>query len=246
MAIQILKFLEMFDKVDDIVYEPVKAICDGFRQPLKQIDAATERKKMELDHKLQVEMKQLGVDLEVGRQKGLAEVIQWEKDAEFERQRETLEAIEEYQKNMGTTAVEIGNAIGSMSIELQAKAQDMIVEKTKLFRNDQLEALHAANEGIKEIQDMYPEDNELKTEIIKPYTEMMTNVVRETNAFIVDMRESMKKLTDNINNITNAVLTNTDKYVAPLCGGNLNGIGNHQAGNAQIIESSNSGLIEGQ
>lgn len=242
MAIQILKFLEMFDKVDDIVYEPVKAICDGFKQPLRQLDAATERKKMELNHKLEMEMKQLGVDLEAERGRKKAELIQWEKDADFARQKETLEAIEEYQKNMGTTAVEIGNAIGSMSIELQAKAQDMIVEKTKLFREQQIEALHDATQGIKDIEEIYPEDSELKKEIIQPYTEMMNNVVRETNAFVMDIKDSMKKLSDNINIITGTVLKNTDEYVKPLCGGNLARIGSSNVN--ESVDTNIGGYIE--
>lgn len=242
MAVQILKFLEMFDKVDDIVYEPIKAICDGFRQPMKQLDAATERKKMELNHKLEKEMKKFGVDLEDDRERKKAELIQWEKDADFVRQKETLDAIEEYQKNMGTTAVEIGNAIGNMSIDLQSKAQDMIVEKTKLFREQQIEALHDATQGIKEIQEMYPEDSELKAEIIKPYTEMMTNVVRETNAFVIDMKDSMKKLSENINDITDTVLKNTDEYIKPLCGGNMVGIGAINSNSS--IEIQNDGYIE--
>lgn len=242
MAIQILKFLEMFDKVDDIVYEPVKAICDGFRQPLKQIDAATERRKMELNHKLEMEMKQLGVDIELEKERKKAELLQWEKDADFARQKETLDAIEEYQRNMGTTAVEIGNAIGQMSIDLQSKAQDMIVEKTRLFRAEQIEALHAATQGIKEIKEMYTDNEELVSEIIRPYTEMMTNVVKETNAFISDIKDSMKQLSHNINNITATVLKNTDEYIKPLCGGNVTGIGACSAGNS--VETKNDGYIE--
>ena len=242
MAIKILEFLEMFDKVDDIIYEPIKAICDGFKQPLKQLDAATERKKMELNHKLEMEMKQLGVDLEVERERKRLELIQWEKDTEFFRQKETLDAIEEYQKNMGTTAVEIGNAIGEMSIDLQAKAQDMIVEKTKLFNELQKEALRDATQGIKEIKEMHIEDSELEKEIIKPYTEMMNNVVKEANAFVVDMKDSMKKLSENINDITDTVLKNTDKYIKPLCGGDIAGIGSNNSNVS--IERQNSGYIE--
>ncbi|WP_022769176.1 hypothetical protein [Butyrivibrio sp. NC2007] len=244
MANPIIKFLGMFDKVDDIVYEPIKVICDGFRQPLKQIDAATERKKMELNHKLEVEMQQLGVDLEQKRMKDSVELQQWEKDAEFERQKAVLDAIENYQKNMGSAAVEIGNAVGSMSIELQAKAQEMIVEKSRLFRQVQLETLHDAQQGINDIQQMYPEDSELKNTMIKPYTDMMANVVNETNAFVLDMKESMKKLTDNINDITSTVLKNTDKYIQPLCGGDLTGLSSTQI-DANAIEGEKTKQIEG-
>lgn len=33
-----LKFFGMFDKVDDIVYEPMKLVCDTLRQHIKQLD----------------------------------------------------------------------------------------------------------------------------------------------------------------------------------------------------------------
>lgn len=41
----------------------------------------------------------------------------------------------------------------------------------------------------------------------------MTNVVKETNAFVIDMKDSMKKLSENMNVITGTVLNNTNKYV---------------------------------
>jgi hypothetical protein len=36
MSNVILDFFGMFDKVDDIIYEPIKMVCDALRQPLKQ------------------------------------------------------------------------------------------------------------------------------------------------------------------------------------------------------------------
>ena len=49
----------MFDKVDDIVYEPVKLMCDALRQPLKQIDAHNEKSKAEHQQALEQQMKEL-------------------------------------------------------------------------------------------------------------------------------------------------------------------------------------------
>jgi hypothetical protein len=233
----------MFDKVDDIIYEPVRTICEGFRQPLKQLDAATERRKMELNHKLEMEMQQMGVDLDIDRKKRSVEIVQMEKDMEFARQKETLEVIKEYQENMGNTAVEIGNAIGTMSIELQAKAQDLITEKTKLFRDQEIEALHDATQGIREITEMFPEDRELRESAIKPYTDMMTNVVKETNAFIIDMKESMKALSNNINVITENVIASADNYLKPLCGNQLLSQEN-QSNSAGVIDNKTAGYIE--
>ena len=184
MSNVILDFFGMFDKVDDIIYEPIKMVCDALRQPLKQMDAKNERKKMELNSQLDKEMQQMGLDLEVQRKRENAEIDKMIADSKLERDEETLAVIEEYQKNMGSVAVEIGKAIGEMSIDLQAKAQDMVIEKSKRFRKEQVETLNEATQGIKEIRNMYPNEDEFVAEIIRPYTEMMTNVVKETNAFI--------------------------------------------------------------
>ena len=249
----IMSFFEMFDKLDDVVYAPISAICDGFRQPLKQLDASTERKKMELDHKLEMEMRQIGVDLEVDRMKRIKEIEQWEKDQERERKvayekdavaiaEEKERIIEQYRRNMATVAVEIGEAIGEMSINLQAIAQDMIVEKTKKFKDLEIEALNEARQGVKEIQMMFPDDEAIRMEMIKPYQAMMMNVVSNTNAFVLDMKESMKKLSENINVITDRVMANTDKYLEPLCGGQLNGIKKQEN---KELENNTMGYIEG-
>ena len=60
----ITKIFGMFDKIDDIVYEPVKLVCDVLRQPLKQIDAHNEKAKAENNQKLEKELKQFEADLE--------------------------------------------------------------------------------------------------------------------------------------------------------------------------------------
>ena len=41
------KIFGMFDRVDDIIYEPVKLVCEALRQPLKQVDAHNEKSKAE-------------------------------------------------------------------------------------------------------------------------------------------------------------------------------------------------------
>ena len=45
----LVNLFKMFDKLDDIVYEPVKMVCDLCRQPIRNAEAANERKKMETE-----------------------------------------------------------------------------------------------------------------------------------------------------------------------------------------------------
>ena len=85
MSNVILDFFGMFDKVDDIIYEPIKMVCDALRQPLKQMDAKNERKKMELNSQLDKEMQQMGLDLEVQRKRENAEIDKMIADSKLER-----------------------------------------------------------------------------------------------------------------------------------------------------------------
>ncbi len=52
------KIFGMFDKVDDIVYEPIKLVCDALRQPLKKVEAHNEKLKVEHDQELAMQLKQ--------------------------------------------------------------------------------------------------------------------------------------------------------------------------------------------
>lgn len=65
------KIFGMFDKVDDIVYEPVKLMCDALRQPLKQIDAHNEKSKAEHQQALEQQMKEFEANLEFRKKRTL-------------------------------------------------------------------------------------------------------------------------------------------------------------------------------
>lgn len=41
---KISKFLGMFDKLDDIIYEPIKTISDWSKEPLKKFEAGRQQK----------------------------------------------------------------------------------------------------------------------------------------------------------------------------------------------------------
>ena len=44
--------LDMFDKLDDIIYKPVETICDWIKEPMNALEAGRDRKKMKLPQKL--------------------------------------------------------------------------------------------------------------------------------------------------------------------------------------------------
>ena len=74
MGVQISKFVEMFDKLDDIVYEPVRLVCDALRQPLKNMDAANSRREKELEARLIQETEAFAVEMDLKRKREEAEI----------------------------------------------------------------------------------------------------------------------------------------------------------------------------
>ena len=104
----LVNLFKMFDKLDDIVYEPVKMVCDLCRQPIRNAEAANERKKMETEARLQQQMKEYELELNLKRhQKELdieannrrinAEIDDMIARNELERQSMVVEAIKKYQ-----------------------------------------------------------------------------------------------------------------------------------------------------
>ena len=84
-----LKFFGMFDKVDDIVYEPMKLVCDTLRQPIRQ------RREMKLAQE----------------KRGMEEEInQMICDNDLRRREEMVQLEEKYRKEM---AVSISKGDGS-------------------------------------------------------------------------------------------------------------------------------------
>ena len=137
------KILGMFDKVDDIVYEPVKLICDAFRQPLKQIDAHNEKVKAEQEQQLQQQMKEFEVNLELHKKKKENEMRiekirmqeeinqmiadnamkRQEEMAENEKRRreEMIQMEMKYRKEMAEAATRLEQIMANMQVETRSK-----------------------------------------------------------------------------------------------------------------------------
>ena len=109
-----LKFFGMFDKVDDIVYEPMKLVCDTLRQPIKQLDIYNDKKKSEHAQELEMQLKQFEADLEYERQRremklaqekrGMEEEInQMICDNDLRRREEMVQLEEKYRKEMAVS-----------------------------------------------------------------------------------------------------------------------------------------------
>ena len=166
----ILTLFGMFDRLDDIVYEPVHLLCDALRQPLRQIEINNERKKMELEssleqnnkafeEKLKLEINRENMLLRTDERKINAQIDKMLDDADFERQERMVEAIKRYQIDLGEVSVSIGDSIGKMSLELRKKAQDMVLEQTLKYKEIQEQAMDDSMKRLEMVQEKFGFEN---------------------------------------------------------------------------------------
>lgn len=220
-----MKFLNMFDKLDDIVYEPVKVVCDAFRQPLKNMDAANERKKMETESRLQREVKEFEMNLELKRKQGEMqlnaeerklneEIYQMIIDKDFERTMKKAEFIKKYQEDIIKLGATITNSLGKMSIELRNSAQNLVLEKTKQYMNLQLEVKERLKNDLKDLNDLFGDDEESKSMMRKVSFEQVQIILESTRNFINSMNRDIENMTANIDEITKKTVENTNQYLS--------------------------------
>ena len=132
IAVAVGKIFGMFDKIDDIVYEPVKLLCDALRQPLKQIDHKNEKDKEEHDQALQMSLKQFEADLEqeqkdrdmnrtIEQQRLEEEIRQMIMDNDLARREKMIQLEAQYRKDMALAAAELEQIIINITVDSRDK-----------------------------------------------------------------------------------------------------------------------------
>lgn len=222
----ITKIFGMFDKIDDIVYEPVKLVCDVLRQPLKQIDAHNEKAKAENDQRLEKELKQFEADLEHQKQERSMKLSIEEKRLEEEinqmilendmaRRKEMIDMEAKYRKEMATAAAELAQIIANIQVDTRGKILALYTEKEKEYLDLQAQYKHEMFETVKTLREIYPDgsgEDIIRTEIT---TQLKAISDRSTN-FSTLMNDDLKSVFGIINNIVVETSAIASKYFMPI------------------------------
>ncbi len=227
MAIQFSKILGMFDKLDDIVYEPVHLVCDALRQPLKNADAKNARQDKELEHKLAREAEQFAVDMELKKKQGeeeirlntlqrQAEIESMIADDELARNERIVEAVKKYQEDLGKVSAVLLSSIGAMQIELREKANALCIKKTQEYVAIQNEAKKQMFADMKEIQENFPEGSRARTLMEDSVIEQRTLIMNRASEFISLLVKDMEQLSQNFNTIALQSAATTERLLSPM------------------------------
>jgi F0F1-type ATP synthase membrane subunit b/b' len=204
VATEIGKIFGMFDKVDDIVYEPIKLVCDALRQPLKQIDANNEKKKAEHNQELVKQLKQFEVDLELDkkqREMQLSiderrmeeEINQMILDNDLQRREDMVQLEMKYRKEMADAAAQLAQIMANMQVETRSKILALYTEKEKEYLDLQDKFKKQMFDTVKSLRETFPDGT--GEDIIKDEVKIqLKNISERSSAFSKLMNEDMKNV----------------------------------------------------
>lgn len=225
MALKLGKIFGMFDKIDDIVYEPIKLVCDALRQPLKQIDCNNEKKKAEHELALQMQLKKFEVDLELDRKERENRLTEEERKIEEEinnmvrandlAKREEMVQLEmKYRKEMAAAAVQLANIIGNMQSETRSMILNLYTEKEKEYLDLQERYKRDMYRTVISLREMFP-DGTGEVIIHQEVETQLKMIAERSHEFTKFMNEDRAKVLGTIDDSMKEITGLATKYFQP-------------------------------
>lgn len=172
----------------------------------KKLDSELELEKINFLSEQKLSQEQFSTELTIKREteivRIIAEIEQFKKDKEFDRMKAVSDAMMLYQKELSQINVEAVNAIGSMRIELQHKAYDLIQEKTLQYNELQDKALLQAEEQLARIDNNPNMSESSKAILTKAVDKKLAGIIDNATQFIVQLNDDMRLISEDINLIT--------------------------------------------
>lgn len=219
------KIFGMFDKIDDIVYEPIKLVCDILRQPLNKIEARNEKKKAEDNQELVKQLKQFEVDLELDkkqREMQLSiderrmeeEINQMIQDNDLQRREDMVQLEMKYRKEMAEAAAQLAQIMANMQVETRSKILVLYAEKEKEYLDLQDKYKKQMFDTVKSLRETFPDgtgEDFIKDEV----KTQLKNISERSSAFSKLMNEDMKNVFGIIDSGMQEITGLATKYFQP-------------------------------
>lgn len=211
------KIFGMFDKIDDLVYEPVKLLCDAVRVPLKRIEGNGEVKKEERTAELEKQAKKFEVGLDLYRkekemklsieQRKLEEEINQMVLADDLQRREDMINLEvEYRQKMAKAAAELGGIMVNIHVDARKKVLELYTTKEKEYLELQDSYKVQMFDTVKSLREAFPDgsgEDIIKNEVIKQLQLISDRSVAFCEMLRDDMKKVFKVLDDTIVTVEN-------------------------------------------
>lgn len=219
------KIFGMFDKIDDIVYEPVKLVCDALRQPLKQIDIHNEKAKEAHTQELKKQMEQFELDLEqdkkrremelsVDQKRMEEEINQMILDNDMHRREEMVQLEMKYRKEMAEAATKLAAIMANMQADTRSRILTLYTEKTNEYLGIQQKFEDNLYSTVDRMKKLFP--GEKGDEKIMEYTFKQLDAIAERSSdFVKSLNADMTKVLGGIDITMSEMNSLAGKYFMP-------------------------------
>jgi hypothetical protein len=209
--------LNMFDKLDDIIYKPIELVTDWAKEPLrsfehKRIQDAEEQKLirdkdlLEKESEIKLKEKEKEFEFQIRKEteviKILTEIEEWKKDEEFRRNKDISEAIIKFQQDLQKINRDAINCMGNMQLELREKAQKLVYEKTVSYKDLQRLATQEAMEDFKKINEEFKDDEFVREILGESIRLRLSNIINTAHNFLLELNKDIGLLNSNIDLLT--------------------------------------------
>ena len=134
----------------------------------------------------------------------ITEIEQLKKDKEFERMKAVSDSMMAYQTELTRINVEAVEAIGSMRIELQRKAYELIHEKTHQYNELQEKAIKQAEEQFERIDSNSTMSESSKDVLRGAVDKKLAGIIDNATRFLEQLNDDMQIIGKDINLITSS------------------------------------------
>lgn len=221
----VTKIFGMFDKLDDIIYEPIKLVCDVFRQPLKKDDLRNDLKKEKEEQELKKQLEEFEADLEIGKKKREMElsveerklneeINQMIKDSDLARS-EKMTALEaKYRKVMSEAAIELANIVCNIEVDARKRILDLYAEKKKQYLEIQIKYEDNVHRNVAKMKELFP-DHSGDTMIMEFMLKSIDQIADESMRFTEMLNEDWKNIRGLIDYTIKSTSDIASKYLNP-------------------------------
>jgi len=160
----------------------------------------------ELEAKIDEANKRLETELAVKREtevvKIITEIEEWKKDKDLARKRAVSDAIIEYQREFTKLNINAISAIGHMQLDLRERVQNMILDKTRQYKDLQDEAKRMAMDEYKTIILEFADEPEIKQNMINLVYESVGIIIHNSKMFLTELTEDLRSVNQSIDLLT--------------------------------------------
>jgi len=188
-------------------------IKSQMRQEEARQQAELEKTKSELRMKEEEQKANLQIRMQTEINRINQETEQLAKDKDFERMKNVAEAVVRYRERLTELQLNTIRAIGEMDIELRAKAQDLILSKTREYKQIQDQAQHDAEDEFTRIIEKFSGNERVLDIMITNAEKKLASVIDSTSQFLLGLNEDIQKMNNNIDMITRSGQAFIDRQI---------------------------------